>query len=94
MNRSSTIKKSSPKLGPSLGNWGIPSLLQNAVAAQELYATYTQAHVDRSFKSVAQAANLARIPLAKLAVNETGRGIVLSLLEPPSIFLAGLTNPR
>ncbi len=52
------------------------TLIQHVVAAQDLYATYTQAQVDRIFKSVAQAANLARIPLAKLAVAETGMGIV------------------
>lgn len=52
-----------------------------------------QAYVDRSFKRVAQAADLARIPVAKLAVTEIGMGIVFSLLEFPNTFLAGLTNP-
>lgn len=51
-------------------------LVENVVAAQEQYATYTQTQVDQIFKKVAQAANLVRIPLAKLAVTETGMGII------------------
>ena len=45
-------------------------------AAQKIYATYTQEQVDRIFKAAASAADKARIPLAKLAVEETGMGIV------------------
>ncbi|MDE5564450.1 MAG: iron-containing alcohol dehydrogenase, partial [Oscillospiraceae bacterium] len=45
-------------------------------AAQEQYATYTQEQVDAIFKAAALAANRARIPLAKMAVKETGMGIV------------------
>ena len=45
-------------------------------AAQKIYATYTQEQVDRIFKAAATAADKARIPLAKLAVEETGMGIV------------------
>ena len=44
--------------------------------AQNKYATYTQEQVDRIFLAAATAANKARIPLAKLAVEETGMGIV------------------
>ncbi|MBR6093551.1 MAG: bifunctional acetaldehyde-CoA/alcohol dehydrogenase [Lachnospiraceae bacterium] len=44
--------------------------------AQKIYATYTQEQVDAIFKAAALAANRARIPLAKLAVEETGMGIV------------------
>ena len=44
--------------------------------AQEIYAQYTQEPVDAIFKAAAVAANQARIPLAKLAVEETGMGIV------------------
>jgi acetaldehyde dehydrogenase / alcohol dehydrogenase len=54
----------------------LQKLIQNVVEAQEQYATYTQVQVDHIFKKVARAANLARIPLAKLAVAETGMGIV------------------
>ena len=45
-------------------------------AAQAIFATYTQEQVDKIFKAAAIAANKARIPLAKMAVEETGMGIV------------------
>ncbi|MBQ1283444.1 MAG: bifunctional acetaldehyde-CoA/alcohol dehydrogenase [Clostridia bacterium] len=45
-------------------------------AAQQKYASYTQEQVDEIFKAAAVAANSARIPLAKMAVEETGMGIV------------------
>lgn len=44
--------------------------------AQETFASYTQEQVDAIFKAAAIAANRARIPLAKMAVAETGMGIV------------------
>ncbi|MBQ7082739.1 MAG: bifunctional acetaldehyde-CoA/alcohol dehydrogenase [Oscillospiraceae bacterium] len=44
--------------------------------AQKLFAAYTQEQVDRIFLAAASAANKARIPLAKMAVEETGMGIV------------------
>ena len=45
-------------------------------AAQQLYAEYTQEQVDKIFKAAALAANHARVKLAKLAVEETGMGVV------------------
>ena len=44
--------------------------------AQKKFATYTQEQVDEIFKAAALAANQQRIPLAKMAVAETGMGIV------------------
>ena len=44
--------------------------------AQKIFATYTQSEVDKIFLAAASAANKARIPLAKMAVEETGMGIV------------------
>ena len=44
--------------------------------AQQSFATYTQEQVDQIFLAAAMAADKARIPLAKLAVEETGMGIV------------------
>ena len=44
--------------------------------AQKVFATYTQEQVDKIFLAAASAANKARIPLAKMAVTETGMGIV------------------
>ncbi len=45
-------------------------------AAQAKFATYTQEQVDRIFLAAASAANKARVPLAKMAVEETGMGVV------------------
>ena len=54
--------------------------LEEAIArtkeAQKVFATYTQEQVDKIFLAAASAANKARIPLAKMAVEETGMGIV------------------
>ena len=54
--------------------------LESAIArvrvAQRKFATYTQEQVDAIFKAAAIAANKARIPLAKMAVAETGMGII------------------
>ena len=44
--------------------------------AQQKFATYTQEQVDAIFKAAATAANKMRIPLAKMAVEETGMGVV------------------
>ena len=50
--------------------------LSQVRAAQEVFASYSQEQVDEIFKAAAMAANQARIPLAKMAVAETGMGIV------------------
>ena len=54
--------------------------LEEAIArtkdAQKVFASYTQEQVDRIFLAAATAANKARIPLAKMAVEETGMGVV------------------
>ncbi len=44
--------------------------------AQRQFATFTQEQVDKIFFEASMAANQARIPLAKMAVEETGMGIV------------------
>ena len=44
--------------------------------AQKIFATYTQEQVDKIFKAAATAADKMRIPLAKMAVEETGMGIM------------------
>ncbi len=43
-------------------------------AAQKIFATYSQTQVDQIFRAAAVAAASARIPLAKMAVEETGMG--------------------
>ena len=44
--------------------------------AQKIFATFTQEQVDKIFYEAAMAANKQRIPLARLAVEETQRGIL------------------
>ena len=54
--------------------------LEEAIArvreAQKKFATFTQEQVDKIFLAAASAANKERITLARLAVEETGMGIV------------------
>ncbi len=45
-------------------------------AAQAVFANYTQEQVDKIFQAAALAANNMRIPLAQMAVEETGMGVV------------------
>ncbi len=54
----------------------LEAALDRARAAQKIFATYTQDQVDAIFLAAATAANQARIPLAQMAVEETGMGIV------------------
>ncbi len=54
----------------------LEAALARARAAQKIFATYTQEQVDAIFLAAATAANQARIPLAQMAVEETGMGIV------------------
>ena len=44
--------------------------------AQQEFAKFSQSQVDKIFKAAAIAANKQRIPLAKMAVSETGMGVV------------------
>ena len=50
--------------------------LERVKNAQKEFAKYSQEQVDKIFQAAAIAANGARIPLAKMAVEETGMGIV------------------
>ncbi|MGN1341382.1 MAG: aldehyde dehydrogenase family protein, partial [Oscillospiraceae bacterium] len=50
--------------------------LKKVKEAQKIFSTYTQEQVDAIFLAAASAANKQRIPLAKMAVEETGYGIV------------------
>lgn len=51
-------------------------LIERVREAQKKYATYSQKQVDKIFRAAAMAADKARIPLAKEAVEETGMGII------------------
>ncbi len=53
----------------------LTAALNRVRAAQRRFASYTQEQVDRIFLAAATAANRARVPLAKMAVAETGMGV-------------------
>lgn len=65
-----------PATAEDAGLAELEETLAHVRAAQKKFASYTQEQVDEIFKAAALAANRARIPLAKLAVEETGMGIV------------------
>ncbi len=51
-------------------------MLARVKRAQEEYSHFSQEQVDAIFKAAASAANSARIPLAKMAVEETRMGLL------------------
>ena len=52
------------------------NLITRVKKAQQEYENYTQEQVDKIFKAAAIAANKVRIPLARMAVEETGMGVL------------------
>lgn len=54
----------------------LEDLIARVKKAQKIFSTFSQQKVDKIFKEASLAANRARIPLAKMAVEETGMGIV------------------
>ncbi len=54
----------------------LESTITSVRKAQETFSHYTQEQVDKIFLAAATAANQMRIPLAKMAVEETGMGVV------------------
>lgn len=54
----------------------LENALKRVRAAQKKFAEYSQSQVDSIFKAAAAAADRQRIPLARLAVEETGMGVV------------------
>jgi acetaldehyde dehydrogenase/alcohol dehydrogenase len=54
----------------------LDNLINRVKKSQEIYAKYSQDQVDRIFKAGAIAANVARIELARMAVEETGMGVL------------------
>jgi acetaldehyde dehydrogenase/alcohol dehydrogenase len=65
-----------PELRPIRTVEELDAMILRVRKAQSRYATYSQAQVDAIFKAAAIAANAARIPLARLAAEETGMGII------------------
>ena len=87
----------------------VPEIIDNVEAleakmkamreAQKKFATYTQEQVDKIFFEAAMAANKMRIPLAKMAVEETGRGLVedknhQKSITQQSIFIISIKMTR
>jgi acetaldehyde dehydrogenase/alcohol dehydrogenase len=54
----------------------LEKLIEKVRAAQQIFSTFTQEKVDRIFRHAALAASDARIKLAKMAVEETGMGVI------------------
>lgn len=54
----------------------LEQLIVLAHKAQETFSNFSQEQIDKVFRAVAMAANKERIPLAKMAVEETGMGII------------------
>ena len=54
----------------------LDELMERVKKAQAIYATYTQEQVDKVFRECALSACAHRIELAKMAVEETGMGVV------------------
>ena len=52
------------------------ALIDRVHKAQEVYSHFTQEQVDKIFKAAATAADKARIPLARMAIEETGMGVL------------------
>lgn len=57
------------------GVGALESLIARVREAQKIFSRYTQTQVDKIFAAAAIAADRARIPLARLAVRETGMGV-------------------
>ena len=54
----------------------VDGIVAKVKKAQAEFATFSQEQVDKIFKAASIAACAARIPLAQMAVKETGMGIV------------------
>jgi len=68
---------SSSNVSNSISNANeLDAVLKSIKKAQYEFAGFSQEQVDRIFKAVALATNKARIPLAKMAVEETGMGVM------------------
>ncbi len=56
----------------------LEELIGRVKTAQATYATFSQEQVDKIFRAAALAANDARIRLARMAVEETGMGVLVA----------------
>ena len=67
-------------------NEELPEKLALMREAQKVFATFTQEQVDKIFFEAAMAANKARIPLAKMAVEETGIAFQVFFISKEFLF--------
>ncbi|GBU20305.1 acetaldehyde dehydrogenase [Fibrobacteres bacterium R8-0-B4] len=68
--------KQEPALEPVTGPESLERAISRIREAQKAFATFSQEQVDRIFLAASKAAAMERIPLAKMAVAETGMGVV------------------
>ena len=69
-----TAKKNTSGLVDSIE--ALNELIARVKKAQTEYSKFTQEQVNKIFKAAATAADKARIPLAKMAVEDTGMGVL------------------
>ena len=69
-------KKSTKSTGLVDNIEALNNLLDRVKKAQEEYSKFSQEDVDRIFKAAATAADKMRIPLARMAVEDTGMGVL------------------
>ena len=69
-------KKTAPAVATPEELAHLDQIVSKVKEAQRVYATYTQEQVDKIFRAAAIAAAQNRIPLSKMAVEETGMGVM------------------
>ncbi len=71
-----TKKQTAPAVASAAELAMLDKIVSRVKEAQKVFATYTQEQVDKIFRAAAIAAAQNRIPLSKLAVEETGMGVM------------------
>ncbi len=66
----------------------LDALVARVKTAQAEFATFYQEQVDKIFRAASLAANQARIPLAQMAVEESGMGIVEDKVIKTTLLLS------
>ena len=73
----------------------LEELISRVKTAQKEFASYSQEQIDKIFRAAALAANKARIPLAKMAVEESGMGVVEDkIVKTTSLQNISTTNSK
>ena len=74
--KKNTVPEIAPEVREAEEKAIVNALVAKVKAAQEIFANYTQEQVDKIFQAASLAANNMRIPLAQMAVEETGMGVL------------------